>query len=105
MLTIPPDDLKFDYSPLQDPVATIRPGERSVVSTVDCFAGKFQTPDGFTEENVRSTYEYLDGVTEPIAVEGVQAGDTIAATLHSVKATTVGSVVLSKCKAHSPYDW
>ena len=38
-------------------------------------------------------------------MEGVQAGDTIAATLHSVKATTVGSVVLSKCEAHSPYDW
>lgn len=105
MLTIPPDDIKFDYSPLHEPVATVGLGERAVVRTVDCFTGRFQTPEGFTEENVRWTHENLDGVTGPIAVEGVQAGDTIAITLHSVKPTTVGSVVLSRCEAHSPYDW
>ena len=105
MLTIPADDIKFDYNPLHEPVATIRPGERAIVSTVDCFTGRFQTPEGFTEENVRWTHQYLDGVTGPIAVEGVRAGDTIAVALHTVKATTVGSVVLSRCEAHSPYDW
>ena len=105
MLTIPPDDIKFDYSPLHEPVATVRLGERAIVRTVDCFTGRFQTQEGFTEENVRWTHENLDGVTGPIAVEGVRAGDTIAITLHSVKPTTVGSVVLSRCEAHSPYDW
>jgi amidase len=105
MLTIQPDDLKFDYSPHHEPVATIRPGERVLVRTVDCFTGRFQTPEGFTEENVHWTHEYLDGVTGPIAVEGVQAGDTVAVTLHSVKPNSVGSVVLSRCEAHSVYDW
>jgi len=105
MLTIQPDDLKFDYSPVHEPVATIRPGERALVRTVDCFTVRFQVPEGFTEENVRWTHEYLDGVTGPIAVEGVQAGDTIAVTLHSVEPNSVGSVVLSRCEAHSVYDW
>ena len=105
MLTIEPDDLKFDYSALHEPVATLRPGERALVRTVDCFTGRFQTPEGFTEENVRWTHENLDGVTGPIAVEGVRPGQTIAVTLHSVRPNSVGSVVLSTCEAHSPYDW
>lgn len=105
MLTIEPDDLKFDYSALHEPVATLRPGERALVRTVDCFTGRFQTPEGFTEENVRWTHENLDGVTGPIAVEGVEPGQTIAVTLHSVSPNSVGSVVLSTCEAHSPYDW
>ena len=105
VITILPNDVKFEYSPLHEPVATVRPGDRAIVRTVDCFTGRFQTPEGFTEENLRWTHEYLDGVTGPIAVEGVQAGDTIAVTLHTVKPTTAGSVVLSKCEAHSPYDW
>jgi len=105
VLTIQPDDLKFDYSRLHEPVATLRPGERAMVRTVDCFTERFQTPEGFTDENLRWTHKNLDGVTGPIAVEGVQAGDTIAVTLHSVKPNSVGSVVLSRCEAHSVYDW
>ena len=61
MLTIPPEGIKFDYSPLHEPVATVGLGERAVVRTVDCFTGRFQTPEGFTEENVRWTHENLDG--------------------------------------------
>jgi amidase len=49
--------------------------------------------------------ENLDGVTGPIAVEGVEAGQAVAVMIEKVEVSTPGCVVVSRCEALSPADW
>jgi amidase len=95
----------FTYDARHPPLGEVRPGEIFEIETVDCFSGRFQEPADFTPENVAFTAENLDGVTGPVRVAGVHAGDAVAVTIHSIVVTTPGSVVLSRCTATSPRDW
>jgi acetamidase/formamidase len=98
-------DLKYTYSLDHDPIGTVRPGERFVIETEDCFTGLFREPGGFTPENLQWALDNLDGVTGPVFVEGASPGDVVAITLHSVEVTTPGSVALAPLNADSPRDW
>lgn len=98
-------DLKFFYSAEHDPIGTVADGEMFVVDTEDCFTGRFRSPEGFTEENLAWVLANLDGVTGPIAVEGVTPDHVVAITLHEVEITTPGSVAWSRCEADSTRDW
>jgi len=98
-------DLKYVYSPRHRPIGVVEAGERFVVDTADCFTGRFANPADWNPESAAWVEDHLDGVTGPVYVEGAQAGQAVAVTIHSLKLTTPGCVVLSHCQALSPADW
>lgn len=100
-----PEDIKFTYSPLHEPIGIVGPGETFLVQTEDCFSGRFREAAGFSPENVQWVDRNLDGVTGPIYVDGAEPGDVVAITLHDVVITTPGSVAVSPCTDPTPSDW
>ena len=99
------DTPRFTYDARHLPIGEVQPGELFQVETIDCFSGLFQQPEGFTDENIAFTEENLDGVTGPLCVAGATPGDVLAVTIHEIRITTPGSVVLSHCRAPWPRDW
>jgi amidase len=100
-----PTDIKYTYSPDHVPIGTVAPGERFTVITEDCFTGRFRDPANFDAESAAWVEENLDGITGPIAVDSVEAGQAVAVTIEKVEVSTPGCVLISRCQAHSPADW
>lgn len=105
MQSFPCSDPKFLYSPEHAPIGTVAAGERFTVETADCFTGRFRDPAGFDAEAIAWVEENLDGVTGPIDVAGARAGAAVEVHIETIEITTPGCVVVSRCEAHSPYDW
>jgi acetamidase/formamidase len=105
MQAFAPDDLKYTYSPDHAPIGSVAAGETFTVVTEDCFTGRFRDPADFTPEAAAWVEANLDGVTGPIAVDGVRGGEALAVEIESVEVTTPGYVVVSRCEALDPAAW
>ena len=105
MQTFRPDDIKYVYSNDHVPIGTVAEGEPFIVITEDGFTGRYDDPANFTPENAAWVEENLDGVTGPIAVAGAQTGQAVAVTIEEIEVHAKGTVVVSRCEAHSPQDW
>jgi acetamidase/formamidase len=102
MQTFTPADIKYTYSAAHVPIGTVAAGETFAVITEDCFTGRFVDPAAFNEESASWVEQNLNGVTGPIVVEGVHAGQAIAVTIEELEVTTPGCLVVSRCEAFSP---
>jgi amidase len=105
MQTFPADNLKYVYSAGHDPIGSVRPGERFVVDTSDCFTGRYRDPADFSPESAAWVDANLNPVTGPIRVEGARAGGAVEIYIEDITVTTPGAVVISRCSALSPVDW
>jgi amidase len=99
------DDLKYVYSGGHTPIGSVRPGERFVVETADCFTGRYRNPADFGPESAAWVDANLNPVTGPISVEGAVPGGAVEILIEDITVTTPGAVVVSRCAALSPADW
>ena len=99
------DDLKYVYSAQHEPIGSVRPGERFIVETADCFSGRYRDPADFGPESAAWVDANLNPVTGPISVEGAVPGGAIEIFIEDISVTTPGMVVISRCSALSPADW
>lgn len=103
--TFTADNLKYVYSPEHEPIGSVRPGERFVVDTADCFTGRYRDPANFSPETAAWVDANLNPVTGPISVEGALPGGAVEIYIEDITVTTPGGVVVSRCAALSPADW
>jgi amidase len=105
MQTFAADNLKYVYSPAHEPIGSVRPGERFIVETSDCFTGRYRDPADFSPESAAWVDANLNPVTGPISVAGAEPGGAVEIYIEDVTVTTPGHVVISRCAALSPADW
>ena len=75
----------YTYGPHHPPIATVEPGERVVIHTLDAFENKM-TPEVRCFADV-CTYPYLNPQTGPIIVNGAEPGDTLVVHIHEIEPT------------------
>lgn len=81
----PPAEPVYTFSAHHPPLATVRPGERVVVETLDAFNNRVTSEsDRFTEV---ARAPRVDPVTGPILVEGAEPGDALRVTVHAIEPT------------------
>jgi amidase len=103
--TFSADHLKYVYSGEHEPIGSVRPGERFIVDTADCFTGRYRNPSDFSPESAAWVDANLNPVTGPISVEGGRPGEAVEVYIEDITVTTPGAVVISRCAALSPADW
>ena len=99
------EDLKYVYSPAHKPIGSVRPGERFIVDTSDCFTGRYLDPADFSPESAAWVDANLNPVTGPIRVDGAKPGGAVEIRIEDIEVTTPAAVVISRCAALSPADW
>jgi len=78
-------------SPLNKPIATVRPGEAIQIETFDCF-GDVVRPDKDLAEALREGIEmFHNAATGPICIEGAEPGDTLLVEIVEFELPTLGA--------------
>ena len=75
----------YTYSPFHPPIATVEPGEKVSIYTLDAFENKM-TPQVRRFADV-CTYPFLNPQTGPILVSGAEPGDTLVVKIHEITPT------------------
>lgn len=81
----PNEKYSYVFSPYEEPVARVAPGETVAIYTVDAFGGALTSEDQRASEVLGP---YLNPQTGPIYVDGAEPGDTLAVTIKNIEATT-----------------
>jgi acetamidase/formamidase len=84
MQRLTPGPLYYEYSRHVEPRLRVAPGEQFAVETEDAFSGQIRTD---ADRRDKSAMPYSNPQTGPIWVEGAQAGDALAVTIHSIEPT------------------
>lgn len=81
----PPEKSKLAYviGPYQEPIAHVRAGETFLVSTLDAFENRIDSPKVDLREVIR--LPYVNPCTGPIFVEGAMPGDTLAVRVDDIQ--------------------
>jgi acetamidase/formamidase len=93
MQRIPRDRLAVLFDRRLEPVATVEPDEIFVVECEDARGGRTRTPETTTTEfllEMQRTGWYGNPVTGPIVVQGANAGDTLAVSIHDMTVDDLG---------------
>lgn len=80
-----PGDYCYTYSPFHKPIATVKPGQRVAIETLDAFENKLNSPEDMCTEKCH--FPFLNPQTGPIVVEGAEPGDTLVVHLHDITPT------------------
>ncbi|MBN1834840.1 MAG: acetamidase/formamidase family protein [Spirochaetales bacterium] len=90
MQVISREQVIFQFSPENRPIATVRPGEVVAVETDDCFRSQIKSEkDLITEVD----FSKVNPATGPIAVEGAEPGDILVVDIQRIEVGTVGFMV------------
>ncbi|MBM3959760.1 MAG: acetamidase [SAR202 cluster bacterium] len=81
----PPEQKRLAYviGPYKEPIARVRPGETFLVSTLDAFENKIDSPKVDLLKVL--TLPYVNPCTGPIYVEGAEPGDSLAVTVERIE--------------------
>ena len=85
------DRFIHEFGPDMAPVATLRPGERATVRTVDCYCNVLRR-DGDPWLELRKHVPGPNPATGPIAIEGAQPGDTLAVSILDIRPDAQGAM-------------
>lgn len=83
MITIAREHLVYAMSPDNPPVARVASGSRVRFETCDCFTDQI-TPENNTLDAL--DWARINPATGPVFIEGAEAGDTLAVTIHAIEA-------------------
>lgn len=84
-IKVSPGEGAYVIGPYNEPVATVTPGERVVIETMDAFENRITSPDDDITQIV--TLPFVNPLTGPIFVEGAEKGDTLTVTIHEIEVT------------------
>lgn len=84
-ITVEPGQGAYVIGPYNEPVATVTPGEKVVIETMDAFENRITSPDDDITQII--TLPFVNPLTGPIYVEGAEKGDTLAVTIHDIEVT------------------
>ena len=84
-ITVEPGHGAYVIGPYNEPVATVTPGEKVVIETMDAFENRITSPDDDITQII--TLPFVNPLTGPIYVEGAEKGDTLAVTIHDIEVT------------------
>ena len=79
----PPDSPIYTFSSHHSPLATVDPGQRVTIRTLDAYGNRITSPDDRISEVCPAPY--VDPLTGPIAVRGAQPGDALRVTIHEIE--------------------
>ncbi len=78
-----PGDYCYTYSPRHPPVATVKPGERVRIHTVDTYENRITDEQTLASSVV--TQPFVNPQTGPLFVEGAGPGDALRVTIHDIE--------------------
>ncbi len=73
----------YTIGPYSDPVMTVKPGDRIVFWTQDCFEGRIQSEDDKPSQILEMPY--INPQCGPVMVEGAEKGDALAVHIESME--------------------
>jgi len=79
-LRLPLEQMKFVFSPYEQPAARIKSGDAVRVHTLDCFCGQVTAED----QDPKTRYTFSNPMVGPIAVEGAMPGDALRVEILSI---------------------
>ncbi len=85
------DSFIHEFTPDLAPVATLSPGERATVRTVDCYCNALRR-DGDPWLELRRHVPGPNPATGPIAIAGAQPGDTLAVNILAIRPDAQGAM-------------
>src|SRR5688500_13532553 len=84
MQRLPLGPLSYEFRRHNEPRLRIQPGETIFVETEDAFSGQVRTN---ADRRDKTKKPYGNPETGPIWVEGAEAGDSLAVTIHEIRPT------------------
>jgi len=78
-----PGKYAYTYSPFNQPIATVKPGEQVVIHTLDAFENKLNSESDLCTE--KCFFPFLNPQTGPIFVEGAEPGDTLSVKIDAIE--------------------
>jgi amidase len=92
LITVTADRRVLSLSGDASPVARVRPGDRVVLETSDCFAGQVvssgDTPDGVD-------WDTINPATGPVYVDGAEPGDVLCVAVEGLEIAGTGVMAVS----------
>lgn len=82
MQLVPARPLVYEFSRHLEPRCRVEPGETVRVESEDALSGQIRSPG---DRRDKSAMPYSNPVAGPIVVEGAQAGDLLAVTIHEIQ--------------------
>ncbi|MCL2234955.1 MAG: acetamidase/formamidase family protein [Defluviitaleaceae bacterium] len=89
MLKISRENCVYAMSAANAPAAHIKPGERVLFETHDCFTGQIKQPGDFSG----ISWDKVNPATGPVFVEGAEVGDVLAVYIEKIHVADKGVVV------------
>ncbi|MBG9988701.1 acetamidase/formamidase family protein [Aerococcaceae bacterium DSM 111176] len=89
-MRITTDHVIFEMNPTNQPAAQVKPGERLVFETLDCFSNTVKRP-----EDVVSSIDFskVNPATGPVFIEGAEVGDVLKVTIHEINLADYGAII------------
>jgi len=86
------DKAIYHFGPKNEPIGTVKLGEKFTVETMDCYSGQISS-----EQVLRPDIDVsiLNASTGPISIDSIKKGDTIKVTIHDIKVDEYGVMVTS----------
>jgi len=81
----------YSFSPKNNPVERVKPGEISLIETQDALGGQIRSESDLLE---KIDWSRVNGATGPIFIEGAEAGDTLVVDILDVKTMDQGVIVV-----------
>jgi amidase len=91
--------LKYNLSPFDNPVASVKPGETIILETQDACSGQIQTENDHRDH---SKIPFGNPLVGSIYVEGAEKGNTIAVSIADIKPTTGQGCIYRQCPFPAP---
>lgn len=80
-----PGEYAYTYSPFHQPIATVEPGRKVAIHTLDAFSNQLNSPRDKCTKKCR--FPFVNPQTGPIFVQGAEPGDTLVVHLHDITPT------------------
>ena len=85
------DEIIWAFGPDHEPVLEVEPGATVTFETNDCFTGQIASEDDLVTE---IDFKRVNSATGPVAVKGVEPGDSLVAEILDVRPIDVGFACL-----------
>lgn len=89
MQVVTPGNISYVISQAFEAVATVSPGETTMIETQDAWNGMYNGPEDMTPEKLRSRPR-TNPVTGPVYVSGAEPGDMLAVGIDDIEPDSYG---------------